>query len=194
MTSYEPPEAGDTSGLARLSDGPRPLSARAVVVLLDQVAQVPNGVPIYAITSHAHASGPLATAELPYVQALIANEFEALGLTGASDAETAAQQLSARAGTAVVTLGARGALAASGGIVEQVPAREVEVLDATGAGDLFAAAYVWADLRRLALRERLCWATLYATLSLSSVTAFAGAVRLPELYAAAGASGLQPPA
>ena len=62
-------------------------------------------------------------------------------------------------------------------------APRVEVRDATGAGDLFAAAYIWADVRGLPLRQRLHMATLYAALSLRTLTAFAGAVRLAELEA-----------
>ena len=60
-------------------------------------------------------------------------------------------------------------------------APRVEVRDATGAGDLFAAAYIWADIRGRPLRDRLHVATLYAALSLRTLTAFAGAVRLAEL-------------
>jgi sugar/nucleoside kinase (ribokinase family) len=67
------------------------------------------------------------------------------------------------------------------------------VLDATGAGDLFAAAYVWADLLGLRLVDRLRWATLYAALSLNALTAFAGAVGLSDFLEAGARMGLQLP-
>jgi sugar/nucleoside kinase (ribokinase family) len=66
--------------------------------------------------------------------------------------------------------------------------------DTTGAGDLFTAAYVWADARELDLEQRLRWAVLYASLSVSAATAVAGAVTLHELVAAGRREGLAPPA
>lgn len=186
MVSFEPPDGGRAEVIAELAP-------RAVVALVDQIHLCPPGALAYATTSHAHAR-TVEPGAVPAVHALIANEQEALGLSGATDARSAACWLAERAETAVVTLGADGALAASGRCVEQVPAPTGEVRDVTGAGDLFAAAYVWADLRGLGLRERLTWATLYATLSLSKVTAFAGAVRLSQLYEAGRQLGLSPPA
>ena len=177
MVSFEPRDACLAEPLERVD-------TRAFVRLLDQVSSVSASTPTYAVTSHAQvhaADRGQPRLEFPWVHALIANQQEALALSGCGSAEAAALRLSARAGTAVVTLGAKGALAASAGGLEHVPAPRMEVRDATGAGDLFAAAYIWADLRGRPLRERLRWATLYAALSLRTLTAFAGAVRLSEL-------------
>ena len=179
MVSYEPQHE-------HLDIASAGVPGRAVVRLLDQIVRVPAEAPTYAVTSHeqvhAAASGR-GPAAIPPVHALIANEQEALALSAAQDPESAARMLSQSAGTAVVTLGARGALAACGAVLERVEAPHVEVRDATGAGDLFAAAYVWADLQGRSLAERMRWASLYAALSLRQLTAFAGAVRLPELEA-----------
>jgi sugar/nucleoside kinase (ribokinase family) len=131
--------------------------------------------------------------QIPWTHAVIANEGEALALTGTSSAEAAAQAMSRNAGTGVVTLGKRGALAACGGRVECASPPRVDVVDATGAGDLFAAAYVWADLLGLRLVDRLRWATLYAALSLNTLTAFAGAVGLSEFLEAGAQMGLKTP-
>jgi sugar/nucleoside kinase (ribokinase family) len=51
-----------------------------------------------------------------------------------------------------------------------VKAPTAEIGDTTGAGDLFAAAYVWADLAGRPLEERLRLATRYASLSLERAT------------------------
>ena len=179
MVSFEPRDAALAEPLGRIQ-------ARAIVRLLDQITAVPAHTPTYAVTSHAQVHAAVhgrPPAALPRVHAVIANEQEAIALSGAADAHSAARELSQTVGTAVVTLGARGAVAASAGCFEQVSAPRVEVRDATGAGDLFAAAYVWADIRGLPLRQRLHMATLYAALSLRTLTAFAGAVRLAELEA-----------
>ncbi|WP_084960409.1 carbohydrate kinase family protein [Thermoactinospora rubra] len=79
---------------------------------------------------------------------IIPNLDEALLLTGAPTPERAAAALGERYGTAVVKLGARGALAASRGrVVARAEGAAVRVVDSTGAGDAFAAGYLVARLR-----------------------------------------------
>jgi sugar/nucleoside kinase (ribokinase family) len=184
LVSFEPPDAMHALNLASAKP-------RAVVGLMDQIALAPPGVPMYAVSSHAAFFQK--PRQIPWAHAVIANEGEALALTGTSDAEAAARAMSRNAGTAVVTLGERGALAASGGHVVCAEPPHVDVLDATGAGDLFAAAYVWADLLGFRLADRLRWATLYAALSLKTLTAFAGAVGLAEFLEMGARMGLQIP-
>jgi sugar/nucleoside kinase (ribokinase family) len=70
---------------------------------------------------------------------VLPNEAEARLLTGCADAATAARALAARHAVAVVTLGADGALWASGDVLVHRPAHPVAVVDTTGAGDAFAA-------------------------------------------------------
>jgi sugar/nucleoside kinase (ribokinase family) len=48
----------------------------------------------------------------------------------------------------VVTLGSRGCVVYADGIAEHVPARPLEVVDPTGAGDAFMAAYLSYRRRR----------------------------------------------
>ena len=171
------------------------LAPRALVVLVDQVIRAPRDTRVYAVTSHAdvRAVARGASFQLDGSHAVLANEAEALALTGASNAEAAATVLGESAETAVVTLGPRGALAVSHGKLVCVPAPPAEVRDATGAGDLFVAAYIWADLAGFDLTDRLRWATLYASRSLCTLTAFAGAATLAELTEAGQPLGLKPP-
>jgi hypothetical protein len=86
----------------------------------------------------------------------------------------------------VEELGPRGAVAASGGEVVRVDGIPQRAVDSTGAGDLFLAAYAWADLHGAGLEERLQWATAYASLSVRVPTGAAGAPTLGELVAATG--------
>jgi sugar/nucleoside kinase (ribokinase family) len=167
---------------------------RALVVLVDQVIRAPRGTRVYAVTSHADvwAVARGASFRLDASHAVLANEAEALALTGAPNAEAAASVLSESAETAVVTLGPLGALAVSHGHLVRVPAPPADVRDATGAGDLFVAAYIWADLAGFDLADRLRWATLYASRSLCTLTAFAGAATLAELTEAGQPLGLRP--
>ena len=97
------------------------------------------------------------------VDVLFANRDEAAFLAG-TDAgqgadETAAVGLAARCGVAVVKLGAHGALAcASGGLFERVDAVRLAAgtpVDTTGAGDAFAAGFLYGRLTGRGLREAL---------------------------------------
>jgi sugar/nucleoside kinase (ribokinase family) len=115
-------------------------------------------------------------------------------MTGAPDGERAVHELAKRTPCAIVTLGDRGAVAVCDGETLQVPGIPAEPVDTTGAGDLFTAAYVWADLLGLALEERLRWAVLYATLSVRVPTALAGAVSRSALLEEGAARGLVVPA
>ncbi len=62
-----------------------------------------------------------------------------------------------------------------------------------GAGDVFAAAYVWADLAGSPLAERLALACLYASLSLRAPSVLRGALTLRELVRAADTHGVPLP-
>lgn len=90
------------------------------------------------------------------VDLLFANEDEALQLTGARDLGEALAMLAAKVPTLVITRGAKGALALEDGVRVEVPAAPVaQVVDTTGAGDLFAAGFLTARCRGHGLRHCL---------------------------------------
>ena len=124
---------------------------------------------------------------------VIVNEVEAEILTGERDPEVACRALAAAVATAVVTLGPRGALAFASGEHHACDAPVVDVIDTLGAGDLFIAAYIWADLCGLRLPDRLSWAVLYASLSVRVPTTVAGAPRLHDLLDEGATRGLTVP-
>jgi sugar/nucleoside kinase (ribokinase family) len=67
-------------------------------------------------------------------------------------AESAVRHLATMCDTAVVTVGARGCLAMRGDVLVHEPAvSDVRCVDSTGAGDLFAAGFMFAMLNDLAL-------------------------------------------
>lgn len=89
---------------------------------------------------------------LPYLDFLLPNHEQVLGLTGAESVETGARALIARgAGAVVVTREARGALVVTADEVVAVPAFAVDVVDTTGCGDAFSAGF----LRGLGLKRSL---------------------------------------
>ena len=188
MATFDPGEQVTAAELAAVDP-------RAVVISLPRLSLAPPGATVYATAGDAEARADVATPfDLSGVRALIVNEREALLITGEADAEAAGRALARRAPCAVVTLGPRGALAATEDELVHVSAIAVEAVDTTGAGDLFTAAYVWADRLGVPLEERLRWAALYAALSVRAPTALASAPSRAMLAEAGAARGLKMPA
>jgi len=190
MATFDPGEGVSAAELTAVAP-------RAVVLSIPRLPLAPAGARIYVsigdVDARALAGGEL-PAELEAARALIVNEKEALLLTGAANAETAVAALAQAAPVAIVTLGPRGAVAAGvEGTVRVEGVRIDPVVDTTGAGDLFTAAYVWADHWGVPLGERLRWAVLYASLSVRVATAVAGAVTLRALLEEGAEHGLQSP-
>lgn len=91
-----------------------------------------------------HREGFQALIDGGRVDILCANEAEILALAGAPHLETAVAAVAPKVETLVVTRGANGALATRAGERADVPAEPVrEVVDTTGAGDLFAAGFLF---------------------------------------------------
>ncbi len=119
-----------------------------------------HGVPVFLNPSPAAA---LPAALLESATYLIPNETEAALLTGlpvetAEDALRATARLrELTAGTVVLTLGERGALACDAGGSTFVPAFQVTPVDSTAAGDAFLGAFVVAVTEGQPLVEATRW-------------------------------------
>lgn len=101
--------------------------------------------------------------------AFLPNEVEAMSYTRTDAPLQAARALAERVPLVVVTLGARGAVAVDSATGEEAAMAPVPVRarDATGAGDVFGAAFMVASLTQWPLRERLDFAGLVAAITVS---------------------------
>ena len=90
------------------------------------------------------------------IDILFANEAEAKAMAGTDDFEAAVACLAEAAPTLVVTRSEEGALAIAGGERAEVDAEPIEQLvDTTGAGDLFASGFLAGQARGLSLEASL---------------------------------------
>ena len=133
------------SGYSLFEPGPR----EAVMAL--QAAAVARRVPVVvdpASVGFLEEVGPdRFLAWTKGAAAIFANEPEALALTGESSLEGQMRALGAVYERVIVKRGAAGAaLGDAAGIALEAPAPLVPVVDTTGAGDAFAAAYITAEL------------------------------------------------
>jgi sugar/nucleoside kinase (ribokinase family) len=110
---------------------------------------------------------PRTLEQLANCYAFMPNAVEAMAYTRTGSPESALAKLADLVPVAVVTDGARGALATDQltGESAQVEGLVVEVIDVTGAGDTFGAAFIVGTLARWSLDQRLRFANLCAALS-----------------------------
>ena len=120
----------------------------------------------------------LLTEKLQGVHAFVPNAVEAMCYTRTDSPGAALERLRDVTPLAVVTTGSGGAFAADSTTGETAwsPGVPVEVLDSTGAGDVFLASLVVGTLRDWPLQQRLRFANLCAALS---VRDFGGAMAAP---------------
>ena len=105
------------------------------------------------------------------VDLIIANRDEAAVLTGLEDPDAACRALAERYPTAVVKLGADGAVARRASEQARVAAKPVAVVDTTGAGDAFAAGLLPAWLEGAGLHAALEAAAVSAASAVGRVGA-----------------------
>ena len=92
--------------------------------------------------------GVLGMIEAGLIDVLFGNEHEVRHLTGCGDLSDCLDRLSSKVTTLVITRGPEGAIAAEGAkTVETAAAPAEQVIDTTGAGDLFAAGFIAARCR-----------------------------------------------
>ena len=108
------------------------------IELITEAFTVAHGLGIRTVLTPAPVL-PVQPGLLTISDILVPNAQEARELSGEEDELAAALKLSATGGTVVMTRGARGALVAEDGrVLAEVPARRVEPVDTTAAGDTFA--------------------------------------------------------
>jgi ribokinase len=166
---------------------------RAVAATLEQIDIVPDGPCAYLTCGDDDARA--FAGRLPHglrkPRALIVNRREAEILTGEGDPARAAAELVDVAETAIVCLGAEGAVASVQGTPVTVDHSDVgPVLDTTGAEDLCATAFAWAELHDAGPEVAVRWASLYAALSVSAPTGASAALTRERLLEEGGRRGL----
>jgi sugar/nucleoside kinase (ribokinase family) len=122
-------------------------------------------------------------AALAETDIVLPNDAEARHLSGAADAETAARALAGDGRTAVVKLGAAGAIAVAGGELSRAPARPIDALDTTGAGDSFDAGFLAARLDGRSLDDALAFAVACGSLSTRAAGGTEGQATRDEVLA-----------
>ncbi|MGI5169808.1 PfkB family carbohydrate kinase [Spirillospora sp. CA-253888] len=127
------------------------------------------------------------------VDVFLPNAVEAMAYTRTATPEDAARALARRLPVVVVKRGPRGAVAidSATGELAETDALPVRALDATGAGDVFGAGFVFATLAGLPLAERLKFANLVAGLSVRHYSGSLGSPCWGEI-AAFGETGEVP--
>ncbi|MCQ2375818.1 MAG: adenosine kinase [Salinivirgaceae bacterium] len=88
-----------------------------------------------------------------YVDILFANEEEARAFTSGKEAEDALDEIASMCNTTVVKIGSRGSLVKSGDMIEHIGIIDANVIDTTGAGDLFAAGFMYGLTKEYSLRK-----------------------------------------
>ena len=121
---------------------------------------------------------------LPEVDYFVPNGDEALALTGLHDPRRQAERLlELGAGTVVVTLGARGLVAASRDETIELPAPRVDFVESSGAGDAFVAGLVFGLLQHWELRRCLELASVLGASACTKLGCVAGVFTRAEAEA-----------
>ncbi|MEI9412747.1 ribokinase [Mesorhizobium salmacidum] len=118
-------------------------------------------------------ASPIDAAALPdfgLAEVLVVNQNEATALSCRGDMAAAADSLAAKgAGTVVITLGAEGCLVVGSGQTGsfRLPAPHVEVVDTSGAGDVFCGCLAGGLARKMSVRSALKLALAAAAIAVT---------------------------
>lgn len=121
---------------------------------------------------------------LPHCDLVTPGHAEAEGISGESDPRRAARRLrELGAGTVAVTLGAEGCEVAADDFEGRVAAVGVEAVDGTGAGDAFAAGFLYGRLAGWTTEACARFANAAGALATTAVGAFEGVADLDRTLA-----------
>jgi sugar/nucleoside kinase (ribokinase family) len=124
---------------------------------------------------------------LPFVDLFVPSLGEAAAISGRQEPQAAARWLREQGvGTVALKLGAEGCFVAGDGFEGFVGAPEVEAVDSTGAGDAFAAGFLYGSLAGWPLERTAAFANAAGALATTAVGAVEGITGLEETLALAG--------
>jgi len=138
------------------SAGPRAAMAQAMAIAHEAGRKVAFTLSDIACIAP-HRAEMMAMIEAGAIDLLFANENEIRELADEADRDAAIAALQDKVPLIVVTCGAEGALAVERGQIASVPIARIgrDVVDTTGAGDLFAAGFLVGQARGKSLEESL---------------------------------------
>jgi sugar/nucleoside kinase (ribokinase family) len=123
---------------------------------------------------------------LPFVDLFVPSLGEAVAITGEREPQAAAAWLRERGVlTVALKLGPQGCYVAGDGFEGFVPAPAVEAVDSTGAGDAFAAGFLYGSLAGWPLERTAAFANAAGALATTAVGAVEGVHGLEETLALA---------
>jgi sugar/nucleoside kinase (ribokinase family) len=130
---------------------------------------------------------------LRHADVLLANEAEALAMSGERDLEGALGVLAEHCACVVIRRGAAGAIGIAAGEIAAVPAEAVDVVDTTGAGDCFNAGFLAGWLGALPLESSLALGVICGSRSVTDFGGYRGCPREGEFRELAAARGVVVP-
>jgi sugar/nucleoside kinase (ribokinase family) len=170
--------------------GDAPFGGRALHVAGALVLDALDGEPIAAVLAEARRRGLQTSLDtvfdasgrwrrvlpaLPHCDLVTPGLPEAAAITGEREPARAARRLrELGAGVAALTLGADGCYVSGDGFEGHVPAWVVETVDGTGAGDAFAAGFLYGRLAGWPLERCARFANAAGALATTAVGAFEG--------------------
>ena len=168
-TENLPADSLDLSGVharAFLFDGHQPWLSLALVDIAKQ-----TGIPTILDAGSVHIGTRSLAEKVDY---LVCSEKFAVEYTGQEDPEQAAARLNELAPTIIITLGRNGLVWSRNGTVHHLHAFEVEVMDSTGAGDVFHGALAASLAEGRDWEETLRFASAAAAISCTRLGARPG--------------------
>jgi sugar/nucleoside kinase (ribokinase family) len=181
--------------------GEAPFAGRALHVAGALVLDALDGEPTAALLAEARQRGIHTSLDtvfdgsgrwerllpaLPHCDLVTPGIEEALAVTGESEPAAAAARLRRLgAGIVAITLGSDGCFVAGEGLEGRVPGFAVEAVDGTGAGDAFAAGFLYGRLGGWPLERCARFANAAGALATTAVGAFEGVADLPQTLALA---------